>query len=198
MDASTSVSESNFELMKDFLKDFLYEADIDNDNIRVGVLTYSTGVYEQFHLNTYTTKTDMFNAIDDIPYEYGSTNTADAIKFMRTNMFLESNGDRPGVNNTAIIITDGISNINSRRTIPEAQNARDQGIHIYAIGIGLSDFYEIDGIASPPLEENRFSVNDFSELRDLRHKVFASFCRGEMYCFLNIITWFIMKQTGMR
>ena len=176
VDASTSVTEYNFLVMKDFIKDFLFNANIDDGNVRVGIIIYSTEDYLQFHLNEHKDKLALFTAIDDIPYRYGSTNTADALNTMRTQMYTEANGDRPGVPNVAIVITDGVSNINSRRTIPEAEQARAEGIHIYAIGIGLTDTTELDGIASQPASENSFAVQEFSELRTLREKVFSAFC----------------------
>jgi collagen type VI alpha len=162
--------------MKGFMKDFLSESQIDSGHVGVGVLIYSTEDYLQFNMNTYATKSEIMDAIDAIPYRYGSTNTADALKTMREVMFTEANGDRPGVENICIIITDGVSNINARRTIPEAQKSHDAGIHIYAIGIGLTDTYEIDGIATPPFEQNRFEINDFSDLRGLEETVFSSVC----------------------
>ena len=186
LDASTSVTEPNFQLMKDFVADFLFIADIDNGNVRVGVIIYSTEDHLEFNLNTYSTKVDVLTAIEDIPYRYGSTNTADALKTMRTEMYTAANGDRPNVPNICIVVTDGVSNINSRRTIPEAEEARAAGIHIYAIGIGLTDTTELDGIASKPVEENRFAVQEFSELRALRDTVFSAFCLpgeyGDILC----------------
>jgi Mg-chelatase subunit ChlD len=185
LDASTSVTEPNYVLMKNFVKDFLSEADIDNGNVRVGVVIYSTADYVQFHLNEYRTKADVYKAIDAMPYRFGSTNTADALRAMRTQMFTVGNGDRPDVDNIAVVVTDGISNINARRTIPEAEQARSDGIHIYAIGIGLSETTELDGIASKPVDENRFAVQDFSELRDLRQKVFSALCVGKCGVFFS-------------
>ena len=179
VDASTSVTENNFLVMKDFIKDFLFNANIDDGNVRVGIIIYSTEDYLQFHLNEHKDKLALFTAIDDIPYRYGSTNTADALNTMRTQMYTEANGDRPGVPNVAIVITDGVSNINSRRTIPEAEQARAEGIHIYAIGIGLTDTTELDGIASQPASENSFAVQEFSELRNLRDTLFSAFCPRE-------------------
>jgi uncharacterized protein with von Willebrand factor type A (vWA) domain len=165
--------------MKDFIKYFLYNAAIDNGNVRVGIIIYSTDDHLQFNLNAYQDKLNMFDAIEAIPYIHGSTNTADALKTMRTEMFTPANGDRPDIPNVAIVVTDGVSNINSRRTIPEAEQARAEGIHIYAIGIGLTDTVELDGIASKPVDDNRFNVKEFSELRDLRSKVFAALCASE-------------------
>ena len=179
LDASTSVTEANYEVMKDFVKFFLYNAAIDNGNVRVGMIIYSTADYLQWNLNEYTDSGSLFDAIDFMPYRYGSTNTADALKTMRTEMFTAANGDRPDVENIAIVITDGVSNINARRTIPEADEARQAGIHVYAIGIGLTDTTELDGIANKPLEENRFAVQDFNELKDIRTTIFEALCNSK-------------------
>ena len=163
--------------MKDFVKDFLVEASIDNGNVRVGLITYSTEDHVMFQLNRYKTKAEVYDAIDKVPYNFGSTNTADALQTTREDMFSQANGDRPNVDNIVVILTDGVSNINSRRTIPEAELTRAANIHIYAIGIGLTDTKELDGIASRPIDENRFAVDDFTELQDLRHQVFDSLCK---------------------
>ena len=191
LDASTSVTEPNFQLMKDFVADFLFIADIDGGNVRVGVIIYSTEDHLEFNMNTYNTKVNVLTAIENIPYRYGSTNTADALLTMRSEMFTAGNGDRAGVPNVAIVITDGVSNINSRRTIPEAEQARAEGIHIYSIGIGLTDTQELDGIASRPVEENRYSVQEFSELRTLRDDIFHALCQREFFLCSYFQEWTI-------
>lgn len=179
LDSSTSVGTANYEKMKGFCKDFIKNADLDSGNVRVGIISYSTAVEEEFYLNSYSTTADVMDAIDKIPYRYGSTNTADSLKVMRTKMFSAAQGDRPDVPNICLILTDGVSNINSRRTIPEAELARNEGIHIYAIGIGLQDTRELDGIATPPKEENSFNVQSFDELSVLSERVFEAFCPGK-------------------
>ncbi len=189
LDTSTSVTEPNFRLMQDFLKYFLIGANIDDDNVRVGIVIYSTRVYIQFQMNTYAgNKRGVYQAIDNIPYKYGSTNTYSGLNTMRTKMFLPTTGDRPGVDNVCILITDGVSNINARRTIPEAEKARDQDIHIYVIGIGLTDTREIDGIASRPIEDNRFTVQEFSELTVMREKVFGSICPSKIISLFSAVS----------
>ena len=160
-----------------FLKTFLKHAEVSQNVVRVGVITYSTDVHIEFRMNEYTTKSQVFDAIEQIPYRHGSTNTADALKVMKK-MFTPEYGDRPAVKNIAIVVTDGVSNINARRTIPEAESAKALGIHIYAIGIGLADTRELDGIASLPVEENRFIVKDFSELSTLSKRIFLTVCPG--------------------
>ena len=185
MDASTSVGQDNFEKMLQFVKDFLGNADIDSGNVQAGVLTYSTSFKIEFQIGQHTTTAELQKAIDKIPYTYGSTNTADALLTMATKMFTTS-ADRPDAPNIAVVVTDGISNINSRRTIKEAINARAKNIHIYSIGIGLTDTKEVFAIATPPPEENSFNVQSFDELRGLDQKIFSSICPGMfIYVFLQ-------------
>lgn len=177
LDSSTSVGDDNFIKMLDFAQNILRNANIDNGKVRVGVATYSSSVNIQFHLNAYNTKEYILNAIGDITFTPGSTNTADALRTMHYDMFTTENGDRPSVPNIVIIVTDGVSNINSRRTIPEAETARDDGITIYALGIGLLETKELKGISSLPLEEHLFTVEDFTELGELEKSLFSSLCQ---------------------
>lgn len=178
LDSSTSVGNDNYDLMKGFVTKFLRKVNIDNGGVRVGLLSYSTKVTVEFKLNSYNTKADLFDAVNAIPWRYGSTNTADGLQTMHEEMFNETNGDRPGVPNICIIMTDGVSNVNYPRTIPEAEIAKQKGIHIYAIGISLKDFKEVNEIASDPASTNVFIVNTFDELEDLDERIFAATCLG--------------------
>ena len=50
-------------------------------------------------------------------------------------MFHVNYGKRVGIRKVAILITDGLSNIDKPRTIPEARLAKEDGVRIYSIGI---------------------------------------------------------------
>uniref|UniRef100_A0A8W8KW43 VWFA domain-containing protein n=1 Tax=Magallana gigas TaxID=29159 RepID=A0A8W8KW43_MAGGI len=176
LDSSTSVGNDNYDKIKSFVIKFIQYANIDNGDVRVGLLSFSTQVTVEFKLNSYSTKADMFDAVNAIPWRYGSTNTADGLQTMHEELFNEANGDRPGVPNICIIMNDGISNINYQRTIPEADEAKEKGIHIYAIGIALRDLKELNGIASEPASTNVFAVNNFDELKGLDETIFAPMC----------------------
>ncbi|XP_052235807.1 uncharacterized protein LOC127847743 isoform X2 [Dreissena polymorpha] len=180
--ASTSVTDANFQKMRDFLKEFLSNADIDSGSIRVGINLYNTEVQIEFHLNRYRTSRDTLAAVDRIPYIKGSANTADALKSMSEVMFSPANGDRPDAPNVCILLTDSVSNINIRRTIPEAVAARAKGIHLYVIGIALQDTREVDAIASPPAADNSFHVETFDQLKGLHKTIFSASCPGMKKC----------------
>lgn len=172
--------------MKEFVKTFLHSAEIDSGDVQVGILSYSTKVTIEFHLKKYKSKQNLFTAIDDIPWRYGSTNTADALQTMHETMFSTLHGDRQDIRNIAIVITDGVSNINGRRTLTEAKNGKEKNIHIYAIGIGLTEMQEVNGIASFPPRANAFSVKNFDELEGLDEKIFQSICESKIYqCFFS-------------
>lgn len=72
--------------------------------------------------------------------------------------------------------TDGVSNRGAEQTIPAARLAHEDGIHINTIGIGLTDYHELNGIASPPASVNSFKVADFDELQNVDEMIFASTC----------------------
>ncbi|GAB1610761.1 hypothetical protein Ahia01_001362600, partial [Argonauta hians] len=179
IDSSASVSAINFQKMLIFIKDLLYGADIESD-VRVGLLTYNGEVSIRFHLNRYTTRDSLEDAILRVPYDAGSTNTAGALRVMRTEMFVREKGDRLDVPNIAVVLTDGVSNINSNLTRIEAKTAHRDGIQIYAIGIGLVDTRELNGIASRPLPKYRLTVEEFDELKYLGRKIFQKYCPGKI------------------
>lgn len=63
------------------------------------------------------------------------------------------------------------------RTIPEAVMTHAAGIHIFVIGVGLSgNNPEIQALATPPAEQNRYLVNDFDELRSSTRQIFTKLC----------------------
>ena len=48
---------------------------------------FSSRPYNEFNLNRYNNKTALMNAITNISYQKGGTNTGDAIKYMDNTMF---------------------------------------------------------------------------------------------------------------
>ena len=78
-----------------------------------------------------------------------------------------------------IVITDGVSNVLPDQTLVEAELLKRQGVHIYAIGIGHFDAFEINAIASEPSSENAFVLKDYSLLKDISSSIVKATCRGK-------------------
>lgn len=136
LDASESLGLDNYEKMKGFVKRLLDGADIENGDVRVGIVSYSTKANVEFMLNSYNTKADVFDAVNSMSWKYGSTNTADGLRAMREEIFSEDNGDRHGVPNICILITDGVSNINSRRTMQSPKLSMQKQVVFISLLLG--------------------------------------------------------------
>ena len=168
---------SSYVLCRNIIK----RLDVDSGNARVGLLSFQTIPRIHFYLNDYLSQDQILRAIKTIPYKFGSTNTADAIRTARKVMLTQARGARSGENipKILILITDGVSNMYANETIPEALAAHATGIHIYTIGVGLVGFtHEIDQIASPPSNVNRYVVKHFGELKSIEEKFVRQMCLG--------------------
>jgi len=173
LDFSESIGVKQFAQVKNYVKNFLKPADIDGGKVRVGIEVFSTFNEVAFNLNNFTSKADIFKAINTLQYIGQGTYTASALKTMR-DMFTVANGDRPNVGNVALVITDGASYDNA---VLEADAARADGIHIYAIGVGrMADTAELEAIANKPSMKNVFKVNNYRSLKNLKNEVYAAVC----------------------
>lgn len=113
------------------------------------------------------TRTDFFTLF---------SKTGGALEYMRTNMFTTANGDRSGVPNIGVILTDGRSNSYSY-TASEAANARNAGITIFAIGIGSGiPVGELNEMATDPDSDHVFAVSGFSALSSIQSTFQAQAC----------------------
>lgn len=70
--------------------------------------------------------------------------------------------------------------MNAEQTIPEADLAKAEGIHVFAIGIGVSDGWELRAIASEPADRNAFMLNEFSDLWNISEKLIDATCKGKL------------------
>ena len=94
-------------------------------------------------------------------------------------MFNATNGDRPGVPNIGVVITDGASN-DQEKTASEAQSARDAGILLLAVGIQNANMVELNAIATDPDSDHVFTVSNFFQLSNITASFQATTCTGKL------------------
>ena len=116
---------------------FVEEIDVDSGIARIGLLLFSDNIRLAFNLNEYSSRLDIIEHVQRIPYTRGSTNTAAALQYVTDTMFTSGNGDRNNARNVAFLITDGQSN-NREDTMREAKQLKDKGIHLFVAGVGES------------------------------------------------------------
>ncbi|XP_059147172.1 collagen alpha-5(VI) chain-like [Physella acuta] len=139
LDSSKSILLQDFQTGIKFLQDFLQQFEIGSGpkDVRVSVITYGKGIYAEdaFNLTTYTTKDEVIDAIGNVPHRAGLfTDTGKAIKFMHEVQFAPDIV-RPEAQKISIVITDGNSQL-WKETKAEAASARNDGIVLFAIGVG--------------------------------------------------------------
>ena len=183
VDSSGSIYDYNWPTVKEFMKNVVRDYTIGPNNVRVGVAIFADNVQAIFQLNTYSTQNEILNAIDNIPFLGTSTNTPEAIRYMRTTMFTSQNGDRSSAPNVAIIITDGVprvpNDVNEARrlTLQEANLAKSQGINMFTVGIGPELTTEfLAQIADQPTNTHVFQVNQVRDLESILNQVSQAAC----------------------
>jgi len=90
-----------------------------------------------FYLSNFTDVQSLINAVRNITYGGGNTNTTGGLRLMRTAIFNAENGDRPNIRDVAIFITDGVPTREVQQLPAEVERIKDRGIRI--IGIGVTD-----------------------------------------------------------
>ena len=180
IDTSGSIRRRRWPLVQQFVKDVISKMEVGLNRARIGVISYADDAIFRFSLDQYSSKKDILTAIDRLPYTGGKTNTADALEMLTTDMFTSGNGDRDDVDNVAIIVSDGQSNVNPENTIPQAIRARVNGIHLAVATMENNpNNLELKGIASDPDEENIFNVRRYSQMGDMVDSIVGITCDGE-------------------
>ncbi|TSV02093.1 Collagen alpha-6(VI) chain [Bagarius yarrelli] len=175
VDGSASIGLKNFQQIREFLSSVVMNFDIAPNKVRVGMVQFSDTPKTEFSLNTYEEKQEILDYIKRLPYKTGGTNTGEALQFLLKNHFTEKAGSRANemVPQIAFVITDG----NSQDEVePYAQELRQKGIQVYAIGIKEADEKFLKKLASQPYENHVYSVSDFNALQEISLSVSRELC----------------------
>ena len=155
LDASGSIGSINFDRVRNYTYSFaetLTEGTDSHQN-RIGVILYSNTATVEIDLNStlnqFQRKADLLQAVRNLPYLGGGTNTPEGLCQLAAQPW------RSGlVLQLGIVLTDGQSNRQSIEcgTLEQAaEQAKEQSILIYALGVGDGvDTDELQLIASGP------------------------------------------------
>ena len=171
----------NWTLQLNFIIDLVELFHIAPDATRVGLVVFSDYTQLVFSLDTYTDAESLKAAIRNTPYFGRQTNTRDAFRITREQCFNVGRGDRPGIQNLAIFISDGQPFPDSIRdpAITEAQLLKNSGAFLIAVGITpVIDLEFLKTVSSSPQIEgqNYFRAPDFSALQATKRSVSEGTC----------------------
>eukprot|EP00105_Crassostrea_gigas_P011496 XP_011427184.1 PREDICTED: extracellular matrix protein A [Crassostrea gigas] len=179
IDASGSIGPRRFSKMLSFVADSLKAGDFQS-NLRVAALTFSKRSVVEFLLNTHVSKPDpkqeVLNNIAELVYTKGVTNTSGALRVASETLFQERNGDRDAVQNLAVIITDGNSNVD-RDPIQDANKLKADGVYIVGILIGTDKSInqeEMEAIVSN--KDELIRLKKYEDLIPFRETIVRRMC----------------------
>ena len=190
VDNSESVHEVEAKetLLNEFVKGIINDANVESGNVRFAFSVFTHDIYNEFFLNSYYDKVAMIAHVDTSSHPQGGSYTGAALENLHSLVFTSAKGDRAIAPNLAIIVTDGKSN-DEHDTLLHATQAKEKGIHIVAVGVGLTDTSELFEIASEPVANNVFTVNGYEDLfsiMELIEDLFYENCTGN---HLTLHTW---------
>lgn len=178
LDSSGSI-QTNFPTIRQLVTNFVNSADIGTDATLVGVVRFSINSVVLIPLGSITNSADLVDRVNRFSDLTNGTTFTDRGIADATDEFVQRG--RQGADRFIIVVTDGQSqdqNQVSRRniTVMRAEEARNMGIRIIAIGIQTDslDVTELTAIASPG-PENVFLTN-FTALSNLATDITTVAC----------------------
>nr|XP_055229030.1 matrilin-4 isoform X2 [Gorilla gorilla gorilla] len=179
VDGSKSVRPQNFELVKRFVNQIVDFLDVSPEGTRVGLVQFSSRVRTEFPLGRYGTAAEVKQAVLAVEYMERGTMTGLALRHMVEHSFSEAQGARPralNVPRVGLVFTDGRSQDDISVW---AARAKEEGIVMYAVGVGKAVEAELREIASEPAELHVSYAPDFGTMTHLLENLRGSICPEE-------------------
>ncbi|CAM4593692.1 collagen alpha-6(VI) chain [Lepidochelys kempii] len=176
VDSSGSIGPENFLKMKNFMRELVNKSDISADRVQVGAVQFSGTNKEEFQLDRYSSKSDIFSAIDRMSLIGENTLTGSALTFV-ADYFKPPKGARPTVKKILILITDGEAQDEVKSP---ARDLRDQGVVIYSIGVFNANKTQLEEISGK--HELVFYVEKFDILKHIEDEIIFGICRPHEEC----------------
>lgn len=179
IDSSVSIGDGNFSIGMRFVTDFVDNFQINPHIVRVSAVTFGDRIYMQdaFNFQDYGTKKEVVDRLERIKWRHGTeTKTGAGIHYMRTVQMAQA---RPRVPHVCIVLTDGESQ-EGHLTASEARQAQDEGIVMYAVGVGQIGLQlneqELNAIAGHPSRVLR--ADSYAQLNLLKNTLVKITCEG--------------------
>uniref|UniRef100_A0A3B5PUM2 VWFA domain-containing protein n=1 Tax=Xiphophorus maculatus TaxID=8083 RepID=A0A3B5PUM2_XIPMA len=130
-ESSERISAGNFRKMKEFMKSVVTKSIVGMNDMRVGVMQFSTKTKLEFRLNRYFRKDEILGAIDNMEQQNGGVETGKALTEV-SQLFNETEGGRPTLRQNLVLIT---FNKATDEFKGPAEALRQKGVLIFSIGV---------------------------------------------------------------
>lgn len=177
LDKSGSIGKENFEIVKNFVLDFLVHFAIGPSANQISVVSYDDDSKEEFILKQYSSLYEIRPAISAIEYSKKGTNIGNVLNVTRQNSFTSSRGARTDASKIVFLITDEINSISN-----EAKLLKDQNVTIFCVGVtGAVDEQVLRDVSSH--NSYTYITDNFRDLSLITTLLADKSCADRMYIF---------------
>ncbi|XP_078391912.1 collagen alpha-6(VI) chain-like [Cetorhinus maximus] len=181
IDGSGSIGHESFQDLKRFVIEIMKVFSVGTDRVRVGVVQYADSPRTEFGIMKYTHKMGLKQAIKQMIQIGGGTKTGHALTYMKNFISEAERSRKARVQRFLITITDGQSQDDV--TSP-AVELRQQGVTVYAVGVGDANKKELGLIAGA--DERVLYTDSFDTLIQMKNSILLDICSREVCSKLGL------------
>ncbi len=167
------LTDSSWVGVTSLMLDVVRRMDVSRTGVNMGLELYQQSARIWFDFNDYFTSRDIISAIQNVGFERGSTDTPNALRILRQDLYQTSRGDRAGNSDVAVLFISGrtITNeLNSQTRLRELREQvrllRDRGIRTIVVADGNPNTALLNNLLTDVNSDAVFSVRSFSDLRN--------------------------------
>ncbi|KAL2083677.1 hypothetical protein ACEWY4_021450 [Coilia grayii] len=173
MDGSWSIGKRRFKIQKDFLADVSQALDVGVAGPMMGIIQYGDDPVTEFNLRAYSSSRELKPAVDKIMQKGGLSNVGKALSYITKHYFSDTNGNRGGAPNVAVVLVDGWP---TDKVEEASRLARESGINIFFVTIEGADENEKQNVVEPNFVDK-------------------AVCRTNGFFSLPVSSWFGLRKT---
>ena len=175
LDLSGSTQEQ-YEIVTSFALELVHGLDLSFGRTRVGVVTFSTEARNEFFLFSFQDRQSILNRMRFEHYG-GRTNIYQALRLVTDEQLTQQNGDRTGVRNLVVLVSDGDHNEESHRTLAQAEALKARDAELYTIAIGQSpNFGDLNQMSSNPDSQYVIRLQTLDQVRNAADILLGFIC----------------------
>ena len=162
-----------------FLQDIVTASDIKSGAVRLSLVTFGSDAKIRFNFKKGRKPKKVDTAIKKLKpatlKSHGfNADVANVLDFIQKKMLVKKAGDRPGVQNLVLLMTDTSPSSSPSDNIQYAEALKKKDTTIFTIGVGNALADDMSSIASEPTNSFSFTGNSYSNYTDslaLRQKI---------------------------
>ncbi|XP_077011655.1 collagen alpha-3(VI) chain [Tamandua tetradactyla] len=166
VDSTWSIGKEHFQLVREFLYDVIKSLAVGENDFRFALVQFNGNPHTEFRLNTYGTTQEVLSHISNMPYIGDRNQTGKGLEYVTQSHLTKAAGSRAGDGVPQVIIVLTYGHSEDSRALPSAR-LKSADVNVFAIGVEDADNGALKEIASEPLNEHVFNLENFTSLHDI-------------------------------